>query len=569
MSKDHENHLVFLANRGVDWLKYARVALLSCLSACFLFLMLVRINIDGWGPGLSSQSQANIALPLSVFVPIYTVLVATGFLSGYLFRGRFVRALIMVGLVYSAIGFWPLHSPWGSYDDLSKYVNVVVINQGGHIFPNSASANYQGFPGAFVLQSVLSEVSGILGLSSLIPLLLAFLASLTLFVYVLICRVLGDNFRAFLATFIFFEGNVVLANYQFHPDLIMVYTVVAVMFLLLLPFRRSNYFLLAGFGLAAVTGDFISSLMVLLALILFLIMARFQQGGTTRILTMVISYVIIFASWGLFWSYGTTVSLLAPLFSGLRGSSSHVVQIFSANAAAPFWVTGTKLFWVGFTVAMPVLVLAYFVLGKHPVNKIQFSLLSASTLAEMLVFTSGGGVNFNIAFIYAPIATIPLIFLVSRRTLYIVGIAVLAVSLSAVTFLAFNNQVLAYTYPPEASYSGQFLVSYTDAGQNFYGNPSSVLDLRPTSNIFPAPQTFTATSSIGAQAVTSTFSMYISGFRINRNSIFISNPAEYYIYFHLYGTTIGYKVLNASLDLLGQNDLTYSDGYSQAYYSGG
>jgi hypothetical protein len=553
-----QNITTIIRNDSIKW---------SFLLFFFVFFFLVvssPTNLLAYSDPSSIQSVNS--LNITSFVPFYSMFFATGLLVVLAFDTLLVNVLVLCILSTVMLGFWPIHSPLGMYESVTKLVNVQVVNIYGHIVPSIG--NYFDWPSLFLTSVTFYKLTGISMIhqfQTLFDIIYSWI--IAVLAYVVARRLLGHGFASFLAAIIAIEGNISLTTYFFHPDLLGVTLVITMVVTSYLKQNWKSLLLSIPVGLSLISEDFTGALIIAVYLILI---GLYPANSWKRYRPYIIGYWLLLAVWSAYWTVTASHDILSAVVFFVRnpfGGFFHVENLYHANIVEPVWANAAKFSWLGVDIFIPVfLALLYAFRGRKAMTIPTFLLFSSMIVLGLSVMING--TNFFALLLYGPFAgSILLVNTLKGRRITLVVLVAFIIVASVPSFLSFNIKVEGSHISADEFYSSYFLVSY-DYGYEIF-NPSSYISfLNPNAPTAGTPQLFTGTpgSDIPANQVSTVLLEYYNSY-IPAGGLLQFAPQTLDIVFHLYGYAIGSELLQNILYQGRSENLVYMNNQYSIYSS--
>ena len=296
-----------------------------------VLLISIPANLTNWTTSTPNAIQSIQALPLNQFIFYYLVFVSSALVTGWLFKNKASRLAVACFFAIIVLGFWSFQS-LSMYEGSVKVVNNVVITTTGHI--DVPQGNYLGFPALFVVGSFFSSVTG-LGFAFLLPFVVFNAALLSFLLYIIGLKISGNSFLSLISAVVAIEGNVMLAQFHYHPDLITINLVLLSVFLLI-NYQGNNFnsktnVMLILVLLVCVTYDFSASLVLIALLLVKYFFAKLNSEPTRFLKNIMIISIAAFITWNLFWGASIFSILFGQAISNmgnLLGGAEHIAQLY-------------------------------------------------------------------------------------------------------------------------------------------------------------------------------------------------------------------------------------------------
>jgi len=536
-------------------------------------VMAVNINLSPLPNVTEVHLQSVIPWWVSVF---YFIIFATGISLGWYCENSAVHMIVISFLSMVVIDFWQIHSPFGLYEDVSKFVNNVVISTSGHF--SALSGNFLQWPGTFLTGVIFNSL---VGTPTFLTFYLAvYSAIFGILVYAVFKAFAVGSRVAFLASVMALEGNVSLAQYMYHPDIIVLPLVLALLLAFgkqrgsrtVVPslYSKRGLALIVLLSLAITSSDFIGSVIIVL---IIMSVALYMKLTTIHNFNPYVLVIAITAPlfWNLYWasefSSGIIPSMVS-VFSNPLGGFQHIANVYAANSAQPTWSVVLRLFWILFCTGVPVIISLLNVVHYRGNQLLLPSLVVIGVgITSVLTFLTNG-VNVFLLLLYVPLVGAILVSSLAARARILGLIAFLLVILSVPSLLALNISVQGYVVPPQEMMSARFITSYSSPQEVFAGSPYlSVFDTSfKTAGL---PQSFTTISGndLTPLGLLSAMKAFTAAFESSHGNLLEYDPNALSVYYHLYGTDNGQSVTAIFLETIGSSDVVYSNGYSIVSYS--
>lgn len=526
------------------------------------------IQVQQTGSVVPSNVQSMTSVPLLLFATSYVVLLGSASLLVWAYKSDLLNA-VLIGLVSTvALDFWQFHAPFGLYEDVAKLDSNSVIAASSHIGP------VQGpWPSLFIQGSVFNMI--VAPQNFLVVYLLIYSFIFGVIIYSVSRKFIPRRPVAFLAALLAIEGNVSLAAYMYHPDILAIPFILVLLISLVprkgLAFGRMNIdrpvpFLIAGVVAAAIsTLDLIASV-IMMIFFLVLFVASILVHGPRIAVGSVILLLAIPLLWSLYWGAETSSALLSEIpqfFRDPLGGLSHVALVYSANVQLPAWLTGIRLAWIVLGVFLPMVIAIWVgVRNRRDTKMMPVLLILAVTGTSGLTFILNGINSFTLL-LYVPLLGFPILlaFLAPKRITTVILI-VLAISFASPSFFAFSPTVQSSINPPQEVASAHFNIRYF-TGPLIYTNSPWVEDLDPSIHIGSYPGGFSTLSGndLSANQLSGDILAYLN-LALGPSGSLLQYQQNFLLgYYHLYGEGFGAKVQTSILTTVDSHDVIYSNGY--------
>jgi hypothetical protein len=381
-------------------------------------------------------------------------------------NAKVVGATLAVAFVLLYLGFWPVHRPYGMYEEWAKLSDSVAIQAHGSI--PQEKVRYLQWPAVAILGATLSDVSGVEPADLRLAILLANQAALALTLFALLSKILASIPLAVLGVILATVANSHLAMYHVHPALLALPLLAG--FLLMCaqweePGKNTvgSRFVAIILGAGMTMMHFVTSMVPFLLLSAWYILRRRSGGGVQRPVNMstLALFLLMPAAWLMYWATAgfnmLTEELWRSVQAGLQESVWYILRVGEANVSpAPFWASVTRLGWLVGLYGLGVLLSCWAILKgrKAPPRLVWVSggVLGLVALALIATALSTGGNQFYRFITYSSFFAAPVILLwmtQSRLGAKAISVLGLLVVLSmAPTFLANNTRVSDMAYYP-------------------------------------------------------------------------------------------------------------------------
>lgn len=535
-----------------------KLVLLVILFGSFSLIIGIPTNFGAQTNSIAIESLAIVQwLPMSVYLTAFFV---SGIIAAYYVKSS-VMNLTLVCLFSSVIlGFWMLKSPLGLYESVSKLANMEVILQTGHL--TATEGNYLSWPALFLLGSAFSEVSGISLYLFQISFLVAYACILGLTLYALMVRILGSSFYAFVATVSILVGNLNLTSYYFHPDLMAVLLVVAIILNQTIGGGNSIRSLATNMilGVGLVLESFTGAIIILFFLLFVTATGSFRRKGSH--VGMLVLYGCVLIVWMVFWgaqSASNTISFALSSLSNLFAGVSHVHSLYLANLQEPIWAVVVRLTWIFALIVLPLFLILKHILQKSNVDAVTDWLVFAS-IATAILSLLNNGTNFFALLLYGPIAGVPIILLTLGRKKLAIIFVVFLVAMAVPTFFIDGSRVGGGHVSFQQYDSAIYLDSFDGSLTVFNASPYVAL-FRPNLPTAGVPILFGGgpqsdiTPNQVRQYLIKVYDDFLQG-----NGILQFANSNLENVFHLYGTMIGTQVQAAVHSACQNHSLIFNTG---------
>jgi hypothetical protein len=545
-----------------------RLLVLVVFFASFAALLLIPVNFSDWSLGKNpSLIQSLYVLPLDEFFVLYLSCNISGVIGGLMLKKPEWKALVLILLAISTSGFWVIHSPLGNYEDINKLVNNAVIREYGQILPSGGYGTYSDFPGLFITGWSFSSLTGFNGTTLFLPLLSVSISLVALEIFLISRRLLRTNTLAFLSGYVALVGNVLLPEFQYHPDFMTISLVLTLIFLWTLPRSKKLNTFVAILSSAIITSDFSASVVLLFLLLAASLLSSLLANAHQSIIkNIAIMYIVMLGIWSVYWSSRTTGSLLGSVLLNFRDliGVTRVQQLYSANVAVPIWASLVRIGWLILLVGIPLVLLPLAVFRKKSLPAVA-TLFISSIVVGMISVLGQGGVNIFITVLYAPFAGSLILFsFVARSRTLILAVLCLSFLLVVPSFLASSDRILTYTYPIQYFVSAQYTDQYSTSASATFTIDSAILYYKP-SKIQVVPSDLLMLPPLNQSSIYSMARLYFDSFSSRQGSLLLLTPNFFDNYYHLYGQVTGRIVETSAQAYFANQNLVYSDGYSILY----
>jgi hypothetical protein len=545
-----------------------RLLVLAVFFASFAALLLIPVNFSDWSLGKNpSLIQSLYVLPLDEFFVLYLSCNISGVIGGLMLKKPEWKALVLILLAISTSGFWVIHSPLGNYEDINKLVNNAVIREYGQILPSGGYGTYSDFPGLFITGWSFSSLTGFNGTTLFLPLLSVSISLVALEIFLISRRLLRTNTLAFLSGYVALVGNVLLPEFQYHPDFMTISLVLTLIFLWTLPRSKKLNTFVAILSSAIITSDFSASVVLLFLLLAASLLSSLLANAHQSIIkNIAIMYIVMLGIWSVYWSSRTTGSLLGSVLLNFRDliGVTRVQQLYSANVAVPIWASLVRIGWLILLVGIPLVLLPLAVFRKKSLPAVA-TLFISSIVVGMISVLGQGGVNIFITVLYAPFAGSLILFsFVARSRTLILAVLCLSFLLVVPSFLASSDRILTYTYPIQYFVSAQYTDQYSTSASATFTIDSAILYYKP-SKIQVVPSDLLMLPPLNQSSIYSMARLYFDSFSSRQGSLLLLTPNFFDNYYHLYGQVTGRIVETSAQAYFANQNLVYSDGYSILY----
>ena len=498
-------------------------------------------------------------------MPLYLSFVVSCLLCGWIFENSTLRAMLATVFAIVVVGYWAFQSPFAMYEGSLKLVNVASIVQSGHVV--LSLGNYLGYPAYFITGAALSIFSG-MGLSFQLAFVIFNLGLMSLSFYVLTHHFLKNSLLAFLASVLVTEGNVYLATYQFHPDLLSVNLVLLSIIVLETESRRSIIPSILLFFLIIMSDFTASSVVFSFLVIRYVFSKRYLLRSSLRL--VIGSYILVFLAWNIFWGEGSIPSILSDVISNLGNlltGVNHVRSTFSSNVTGPPWSTLVNVTWITMLDILPLVILfaSSILKGRKSIGGTIPSFFLASVAVGIATIIGQAGVNYFVVLLYAPFAG-TLILLGNQRLLgrKLLLVGILITTLCVPTFLAFNYRVVTASIPSQDAFAGYYFAMHSSTTAVVYTDNFAIQWYNPAILIAAPPETATGAgnANLNSSDLVAAFSNgYLASFESHSGAFFEFYPTMLDNYYHQYGSNTGNNLRKDTLNQLHEGNLLYTNGY--------
>jgi len=549
----------------------ARLLVLVVFFSSFAVLLLIPVNFSNWSLGSNpSLIQSLYVLPLDEFIVTYLICNIFGVIGGLILRKAESKAFILMLLAILTSGFWVIHSPLGNYEDIDKLVNNAVLREYGQILPSGGYATYPDFPSLFITGQSFSSLTGFTGTTFFLPLLSVSISLVALEIFLIARRILGTSILAFLSGYIALVGNVLLAEFQYHPDFMTIPLVLTLILVWTLPQSKKWNTLVAILSSAIITSDLSASVVLLFLFLAALSLSfLFADAHQSIIKKIAIMYIVIVGVWSIYWSSHTSGYLLGSVMANLRNliGVTRVQQLYSANVAGPIWASIVRISWLILLVGIPLVLLPMVIFRRKPLPAVTTLFISSFVVGVVSVLGQGG-VNIFITILYAPFAgSLILLSYFGKSRTFILAVLCLSFLLVVPSFFASSDRIVTYTYPIQYFTSAQYTDKFSSSASAILTIDSAVLYYKPSMTQVVPPDLTMLSPRLDQSSLSAIVRAYIDSLS-RQGSLLLLTPNFFDNYYHLFGQATGRMVEASAQAYFANQNLVYANGYSILYAHG-
>jgi len=476
--------------------------------------------------------------------------------------------------------------------------NIDYLSLYGHI--SQTINTYRGdFPGAAIVGSAISQITGIADWNVLTLLLMLQILLFPALLYLVFKNVLKDSRWAVFGVLLAIAGSIMVDKqlFQFHPASFGIFFLFTP-FVLLLTREQGRVFgtlpgvlLLIIFIAALTTTHFATSCFLFLVLIGVYVLQRFTRKTLVTIAVICLCFMIVLV-WEMFHAnlnFSGMLALFPTMLNDFRQGlfiSGYTASLATSytSAATPLWANLTRYFWLALLFGFAAVLGIRNLIRVKKLNETEIILtggLIATGMLLVITLLASGATEIERVLLYAPFFTVPLLVLFITklheplRKYSFVALAVVLAVLIFPTFLAHNNTVDTTAY-----YSYEF-TAYSWLKQQSNGELYYAGGTHPIDYYFEKPEAQNVGTSleyISEPSVTGLLAERLSCVDTLEkmshwyDSVYnFESGKETAQFEHLLG--FGYNLVNSPewqefLQGLNQQDRIYDNGYMQLYKFG-
>jgi hypothetical protein len=537
----------------------------------FAVLLLIPVNFSDWSLGSNpSLIQSLYVLPLDEFIVTYLICNIFGVIGGLILRKAESKAFILILLAILTSGFWVIHSPLGHYEDIDKLVNNAVLREYAQILPGGYGT-YNDFPGLFITGWSFSSITGFAGTTLFLPLLSVSISLVALEIFLIARRLLGTDTMAFLSGYTALVGNILLADFGYHPDFMAIPIVLALILVLTPPQTSKWYVPVTILSFAVITTDFSASVVLLFLFLAALSFSSPYVKAHRSIFKKInIMYIVILGLWSVYWSSQTSSYLLESAMENLRNLAgvTRIQQYYSANVVGPIWASLVRIEWLVLLIGVPFVLLPFVILRKTPLLSVTPFFISSIVVGVISVVIQGGN-NFFITILYAPFAgSLILFFYLRKSRTLLLAVLCLAFLLAVPSFFASSGRIVSYTYPIQYFTSAQYTDRFANSASTIIAFDSAVRYYKPSMTQVYPPDLGVLPPRLDESSLSAIVTSYTDSLLSRPDSLLLWTPNFFDNFYHLYGQ-VAVRIFKTSVQpYLADQNLVLSDGYSIVYAPG-